>query len=213
MFAKLLHLFSRLSRDQGTAGVAVFGIGNTGEMYERTRHNIGFDVVGRAAGRMENARTIHACHAEVSTGELGGVSVVLARPHTYVNRSGIAVKAVLRKYGVSEAKCLVVLDDFNLPLGLVRIRREGSDGGHKGLRSIISEIGVGFPRLRVGIGAPPEGESVVDFVLGEFAAEEIVLKEEAVSRAVEAVECFCREGVQAAMRSHNMRAHDHGRPG
>jgi PTH1 family peptidyl-tRNA hydrolase len=139
------------------------------------------------------------CSSRVAEGE----GIVLAKPYTYVNLSGKAVKALLQRFSLSPEEMLVICDDVALPLGRIRIRRKGSDGGHNGLRSIIKEIGTdNFPRLRVGIGR--EGiRDLVEYVLGEFEKEEMEVLEKILDVAVEAVECILKEGIEEAMNKYN----------
>lgn len=182
----------------------VIGIGNPGSRYANTRHNIGFLVADGVSGLLHE-RQVRSCrNAAMVIGNLGdGTRIVCAKPSTYVNRTGRAVRELIRICSGSPSRCLVVVDDFNLELGKIRLRRSGSDGGHNGLKSIAAEIGAEFPRLRVGIGPVPLDCSHVDFVLGEFLPEEKDRKDNAVARAVEAVQCFCERGVDAAMNVYN----------
>jgi PTH1 family peptidyl-tRNA hydrolase len=139
------------------------------------------------------------CSSRVAEGE----GIVLAKPYTYVNLSGKAAKALLQRFSLSPEELLVVCDDVALPLGRIRIRRKGSDGGHNGLRSIIKELGTeNFPRLRVGIGR--EGiKDLVGYVLGEFEREEMEILEKVLEVAVDAVECIIKEGIEEAMNKYN----------
>jgi PTH1 family peptidyl-tRNA hydrolase len=139
------------------------------------------------------------CSSRVAEGE----GVVLAKPYTYVNLSGKAAKALLQRFSLAPQDMLVICDDVALPLGRIRIRRKGSDGGHNGLRSIIKELGTEeFPRLRVGIGR--EGiKDLVEYVLGEFEREEMEILEKVLEVAVDAVECILREGIEEAMNKYN----------
>jgi PTH1 family peptidyl-tRNA hydrolase len=130
------------------------------------------------------------------------IPVLVAQPTTFMNRSGEAVAACVKQWSVDLSKVLVIVDDYNLPLGSLRARRSGSDGGHNGLKSIIAAIGDGFPRLRVGIG-PVSGVPAIEFVLGAFTgAEEEVLKK-TVPAAVDACMLFAKEGIDAAMDRYN----------
>lgn len=139
------------------------------------------------------------CSSRVAEGE----GVVLAKPYTYVNLSGKAAKALLQRFSLAPQDMLVICDDVALPLGRIRIRRKGSDGGHNGLRSIIKELGTEeFPRLRVGIGR--EGiKDLVEYVLGEFEREEMEILEKVLEVAVDAVECILKEGIEEAMNKYN----------
>jgi PTH1 family peptidyl-tRNA hydrolase len=139
------------------------------------------------------------CSSRVAEGE----GVVLAKPYTYVNLSGKAAKALLQRFSLAPQDMLVICDDVALPLGRIRIRRKGSDGGHNGLRSIIKELGTEeFPRLRVGIGR--EGiKDLVEYVLGEFERDEMEILDKVLEVAVDAVECILKEGIEEAMNKYN----------
>jgi len=156
-------------------------------------------VVSRLARKMGLKFDKKFCSSRVAEGE----GIVLAKPYTYVNLSGKAAKALLQRFSLSPEELLVVCDDVALPLGRIRIRRKGSDGGHNGLRSIIKELGTeNFPRLRVGIGR--EGiKDLVGYVLGEFEREEMEILEKVLDVAVDAVECIIKEGIEEAMNKYN----------
>ena len=177
----------------------VLGLGNPGRLYQKTRHNVGFMVVSRLARRMGLKFDKKFCSSRVAEGE----GIVIAKPYTYVNLSGKAAKALLQRFSLAPQDMLVICDDVALPLGRIRIRRKGSDGGHNGLRSIIKELGTEeFPRLRVGIGR--EGiKDLVEYVLGEFEREEMEILEKVLEVAVNAVECILREGIEEAMNKYN----------
>lgn len=180
------------------------GIGNKGKKYGNTRHNIGFSVVDALLKKSEVVLREKGCRSEIVVSRLPHGDVVsIVKPQTLVNRSGIAIKEVLTRYNLPLSSCLIIIDDFNLPLGKLRFRRSGTDGGHNGLRSIISEIGTGFPRLRIGIGPLPENTNIVDFVLGSFDKREIKKKDEAVNKAADTVLFFCKNGIEAAMSRYN----------
>jgi PTH1 family peptidyl-tRNA hydrolase len=130
-------------------------------------------------------------------------TVAVCHPNTYVNNSGIAARELFDYYLINETKMLVVVDDFNLPLGTIRFRGSGSDGGHNGLKSLIANTSKEFPRLRFGIGTIPENVSVIDFVLGEFTEEELKIVDEKTDFAVQAIECYLKDGIVAAMNKYN----------
>jgi PTH1 family peptidyl-tRNA hydrolase len=181
----------------------IVGLGNPGQRYRDTRHNIGFDVVDRLAGQHGAASVRNECHATTAVVSLADECLALvAKPDTFMNRSGEAVAALCSAYKLPLESCLVVVDDFNLPLGAVRFRRKGSAGGHNGLKSIIDTLGADFPRLRLGVG-PLRGESVIDFVLGPFEPDESAKRESAVAAAVEGVRFYACQGVDAAMNKFN----------
>jgi PTH1 family peptidyl-tRNA hydrolase len=178
----------------------VVGLGNPGAEYERTRHNIGFNVVDALAAEWglawQHSKNWHALWAK---GEQG----LLVKPASYMNRSGEPVAAVANFYKIQPAEILVVLDDFALELGRLRLRLEGGTGGHNGLESVIMHFGTeAIPRLRIGIGAAP-GEGAVDYVLGRFFEEERPVVEKTITRAAEAVKCAIDKGVLSAMNLFN----------
>jgi PTH1 family peptidyl-tRNA hydrolase len=178
----------------------VVGLGNPGLEYDRTRHNVGFDVVDSLAKdwglTWQHSKSWHALWAK-------GEHAILVKPASYMNRSGEPLSAVAHFYKIQSAEILVVLDDFSLELGRLRVRPEGGTGGHNGLESIILHFGTeAIPRLRIGIGAAP-GESAVDYVLGRFFEEERPVVEKTVARAAEAVKHAIDKGVLSAMNLFN----------
>lgn len=182
----------------------IVGIGNPGLRYRDTRHNIGFCVVDKLTSQMINPRLVRWPDVHIVTGTLpGGKTIAGVKPGLFVNRSGNVVKDISRIFGSEPSRCFVVVDDFNLALGRVRLRRSGSDGGHNGLKSIIDAIGNGFPRLRVGVGPLPATMSSIDFVLGTFSPQEKILRDEVVSGSVDAIHVVCDQGIDAAMKAFN----------
>jgi PTH1 family peptidyl-tRNA hydrolase len=182
----------------------IVGLGNPGREYEGSRHNLGFEVVDLLAQR-NDIRVCHRLHrALYGRGRVAGTDCLVAKPQTFMNASGEAVARLLFYYRIPLADLIVVCDDLALDLGRLRLRRRGSAGGHKGLASIISHLhSPDFPRLRLGIGAPPPGWDGVDWVLSRFAPQERPLADEAVANAAEAVEFLLREGIEAAMNRYN----------
>ncbi len=143
---------------------AVIGLGNPGQRYEGTRHNLGFEVVGRLAG--EAGFSAGKGNYFLGRKIIDSLEIVLLKPTTYMNRSGLAVLELVESFGLTPPEMLVVADDFNLPLGRIRLRKGGTDGGHRGLASIIYHLGSDdFPRIRMGIGPAPEGMAAEEFVL------------------------------------------------
>ena len=181
----------------------VVGLGNPGEQYARTRHNIGWMVVDRLADRAGWAgrgRTRDA--SAVVGGRYRGLDVTLVKPLTYMNISGVAVRKVLARERAPLVDLLVVTDDFSLPFGKMRFRESGSAGGHNGLASIIEEMGTEkFNRLRIGIGDP--ARDAVDHVLGRFDASERERLDELLDAAADAVELWARDGVSKAANRFN----------
>lgn len=185
----------------------VVGLGNPGERYRMTRHNLGFLVVERIAAEWKVSWRDRAFAAETewfSPADCAGVRLKLAKPLTYMNRSGLAVARLVEQEGIIPEQLLVVCDDVNLPFGKLRIRLKGSDGGHNGLASIIEALGTEeFPRLRVGIGSNFEPGGMVDYVLSEFEREEQEKLPEVLERAARAVRAFACEGPERAMTEFN----------
>ncbi|MGE5588573.1 MAG: aminoacyl-tRNA hydrolase [Clostridia bacterium] len=182
----------------------VVGLGNPGSQYEGSRHNVGFLVVDLLARRQGVRITQRRFHALLGQGEISGEQVLLAKPITYMNRSGYAVRAIAGWYGVRPSDILVIVDDMALEPGRIRMRPKGSDGGHNGLKSIIALLGCqDFPRLRVGIGRPGPSEDAVSYVLGWFTREELPVMAEAFGRAADAVEAWATSGVDEAMNRFN----------
>lgn len=189
----------------------IVGLGNPGKEYAQTRHNIGFMVVDALAERHGLRFSRKHGKALVADGTLGERRVLLAKPQTYVNLSGDAVQVLAGFAGVEPERILVVCDDLDLPLGVIRIREHGGSGGHNGLKSIAQRLGTTrFPRLRVGIGRPPDeerlgrdDERVTAHVLGNFSSHEHSIIKEAIARAVAAIETAVIEGVQTAMNRFN----------
>lgn len=191
---------------QGMPRWFVLGLGNPGEEYEGTRHNVGFLVVDVLARRHRIPLTRRLSTLVYGKGQIAGTEVVLGKPRTYMNLSGAAACEGLRQWGLAPEQLVVVLDDVALPLGTIRVRKRGSDGGHKGLRSILAAVeSQDVPRVRVGIGQPKRGD-IVDFVLSRFGNTEWPVAMQAVERAADAVETLVEEGVEMAMSRFNTRS-------
>jgi PTH1 family peptidyl-tRNA hydrolase len=183
----------------------VVGLGNPGERYRRTRHNVGFMVVDALADRAGAAGRAggDSWRAEATLGDVG---VVLVKPLSFMNASGAAVARLLAETEGSPTDLIVAVDDAALDLGVIRVRERGSHGGHNGLRSIAEELGTEeFARVRVGIRRGELPADLAAYVLSDFAAEEVLLVQEAVGLAADAVSCAVREGVVAAMNRFNAR--------
>ena len=184
----------------------VVGLGNPGVRYAGTRHNIGFEAVAALLGD-RSVRTRHFDGGLLVHAEIAGREIDLLRPMGYMNRSGGPVRRLLESEGRSPEETLVVCDDYALPLGTIRTRRRGSDGGHNGLASILSALGTDeFPRMRLGIGNPPAGEDPADFVLSHFAPPEAAAVEDLLERAVMAIETAVGRGIETAMNRFNRAA-------
>ncbi len=185
--------------------MTVFGLGNPGERYARTRHNVGFLVLETLARRLE-VRFRRLAGRDVARKGYGGRDLVLVKPLLYMNESGVVVKEQLEE---EPDEFLVVCDDLALPFGRLRLRPKGSDGGHKGLGSIIYHLGrTDFPRLRIGIDAPGPGQDGIDYVLEEFPSEQATRLPEVLDRAADACLTVATGGLELAMNRFNPRPDD-----
>jgi PTH1 family peptidyl-tRNA hydrolase len=180
--------------------IVVFGLGNPGARYARTRHNLGWRVVDRlaadhGAGRWRDARSFEFAEIEIEQSP-----VALVKPRTYVNLSGRAALELRDERGIPPEQLLVAVDDIALPLGQIRLRLKGSDGGHNGLKSVIAGLGtMDFPRMRLGLGAVPPGVDPADFVLSRFRRGELRTVESMIERAARCVETIVGTGFEHAM--------------
>ncbi|MDI6783790.1 MAG: aminoacyl-tRNA hydrolase [bacterium] len=181
----------------------VIGLGNPGQRYHLTRHNVGFMVIDLLAKQHRIQVTRHKEQAVFGRGRIGNESVILAKPLTYMNRSGIAVRNLIAWFKLQATDLIVISDDFHLPVGALRIRRQGSSGGHHGLESIIENLGTAqFTRIKVGIGEPEE-QDVVDYVLTEFTKVEINSIDESTEKAAQAVTTIIEQSINKAMNKFN----------
>lgn len=182
----------------------IVGLGNPGSEYEGTRHNVGFDVVDAISAQTKIPVDDFGSNALSGFGSWRSRSIGLAKPTTFVNLSGSAVKSLLNKKRIPASQLLVVVDDLNLPVGKIRIRAKGGDGGHNGLTDIINRLGRSdFARLRVGIGSDFSRGRQADYVLSPFVGDEKTLIDEAIVKARDAALHFVRFGLSDAMNRHN----------
>ena len=192
-------------KSSGGVSWLVVCLGNPGKQYENTRHNIGFmtaDELERREGVKVNKLKYRALTGEM---KIGGERVLVMKPQTYMNLSGEAVKLAGAFYKIPPERVIVISDDVSLPLGKLRIRANGSAGGHNGLKNIIAHLGTdAFPRIKVGVGAPdhPEHE-MVDWVIGNFTPAEKKVVAEAVGRAADAIACLIEKGVSETQNKFN----------
>lgn len=184
----------------------IVGLGNPGSRYEKTRHNIGFEVVEAFARRFRLDFDEHERDALTGRGRVAGNSVMVAKPLTYMNLSGSAVQKLLRAYGEPPQEMIVIYDDVDLPLGRIRIKERGSAGTHNGMRSIISSIGTeDFPRLRIGVRGETydQKRDLADYVLEAFEAAEQETLRDTIERATDALLLFARGDLKRAMNTFN----------
>lgn len=181
----------------------VVGLGNPGSKYDQTRHNIGFDLVDRLALSQTGVRFSRKFDAEIAEIELDFRRVLLVKPMTFMNLSGKAVGQVMQFYKIDIVDLMVICDDLSLPLGRLRIRSSGSDGGQKGLRDIARVLGTDrYPRMRIGIGERGEIDAA-DFVLARFRPSERPVVENGMLRALQAVSVWVSQGIEPAMNRFN----------
>ena len=182
----------------------IVGLGNPGERYSNTRHNIGFSVVDSVAAHFNLTITRTEQHALVLETVLWRSRVVLAKPLTYMNASGAAVGALAEMYAVSPDRILVIHDDIDLPLGRIKIVASAGAGGHKGVSSLSNRLGTNkFPRIKIGVGRPPDGIPVVDYVLSRLTAEEQMVLADNMDLLLQGIRLFLEKGVLAAMNQIN----------
>ena len=190
-----------------SAGVSwlVVGLGNIGDQYEGTRHNVGFQVVDELAERAGVPVQKLKYRALTNTAQVGGEKVLLMKPVTFMNLSGEAVRPAADFYKISPDHVLVLSDDVALPVGKLRVRRGGSAGGHNGLKDLIRHLGTDqFPRIKIGVGEKPHPDyDMADWVLGKFQGEDKKIIDQAVKRAADAVELLLSQGVDKAMSRYN----------
>ncbi len=185
----------------------IVGLGNPGKDYAATRHNVGFRVIDRLADELHVrvSRVRFSAYTELAT--LSGTRVLLMKPTTFMNNSGNAVRQAARYYAIPPERIVVISDDISLNPGRIRVRANGSAGGHNGLKNIISVLGTeDFPRIRLGVGSPPHPDyDTVDWVLSVFRDQDAVDMAEAASRAADAVECFITQGPEKAMNLYSQK--------
>lgn len=182
----------------------IVGLGNPGSKYAATRHNIGFEVVDYFAQkhRIGFDKTKHK--ALIGQGTVSGEKVVLIKPQTYMNLSGESVRGMMDFYKETAASVIVIYDDISLNVGALRIRDQGSAGGHNGMKSIIAHLGTDvFTRLKVGVGPQPRGWDSADFVMTTFPAAERTIMKESIEHTSEALECIITDGLMSAMNRFN----------
>ena len=192
-------------RSSGSAEWILVCLGNYGQKYENTRHNIGFMAADRLVEKRDLKCNRLRFRALTEVIDFGGARVLLMKPQTYMNLSGEAVGEAARFYKIPADHVVVISDDISLPLGKVRVRGSGSAGGHNGLKNIIAHLGTdAFPRVKVGVGAPENPEyDVIDWVIGNFSAQEKKIIDDALDRALAAAECIIEKSVTEAQNRYN----------
>lgn len=182
----------------------IAGLGNPGPQYENTRHNMGYKVVEALARRHGLTFSRTEKRASVADGLIVGRRVLLAKPLTYMNESGVAVRGLIDFYKIDLEKLIVVADDLDLPLGTLRLRYGGGDGGQRGVRSVIQHLGTReFARARCGIGRPPGQMDPAVYVLRPFMGDDAISAQIMIERAADAIETWLTDGLELAMTRHN----------
>lgn len=205
--ANIFDLFKKIETKETSAPIThiVAGLGNVGKEYEKTRHNAGFmaiDALAAKCGVRIDRVKFHALTAEAS---VGGVRVLLMKPTTYMNNSGIAISEAAAFYKIAPENVIVLHDEISFDAGVMRIRRKGSAGGHNGLKSIIAHLGSdAFPRIKIGVGKKPSPEyDLVDFVLGKFSAEDLAKLSEENDSIIASVELMLAGKIEEAMNRYS----------
>jgi peptidyl-tRNA hydrolase, PTH1 family len=183
----------------------IVGLGNPGKEYERTPHNLGFLAIDTLAARESIRVARPEAKSQVGRGEIAAHAVVLAKPQTMMNLSGVAVRMLIEKYGCDPAQMIVLVDDVDLPWGMLRIRERGSAGTHNGVKSVVQAVGQEFIRVRLGVGPEKIWGDLRDYVLRPMSKAELQIAEQMATDASDAVEMILTEGVSKAMSRYNRR--------
>jgi peptidyl-tRNA hydrolase, PTH1 family len=182
----------------------IVGLGNPGEHYKLTRHNLGFRVVDRLALKTGISLSERRCESVLGQGRWDEQTIVLAQPQTFMNRSGTAVTCLLAETACHTANLVVIYDDLDLPFGRIKIRSRGGAGGHRGMLSILEFVDAAeSPRIRLGIGRPADGINPADYVLENFGETELAAVDEIVEQAAASAICLVKDGIHRAMALYN----------
>ena len=182
----------------------IIGLGNPGSRYDNTRHNVGFETIDVISGKygIKIAKLRHK--ALLGDGDIEGHRVLLVKPQTFMNLSGESVRDIVDWYKVPTSNIIIIYDDIDIPIGKIRVRPKGSSGTHNGMRSVIYQLQSDeFPRIRIGIGKPPEGWDLADYVLSKFSGDDAKIIQESISKAAEAAVAVIKCGIDAAMNAFN----------
>lgn len=206
----MMGLFRRRKANMKTGGgkasgtYVIVGLGNPGEEYAKTRHNMGYRAVDALAESNSIDIRKSKFHSVIGQGRIAGHKVVLVKPETYMNKSGIAARESAMYFDVPSENLIIIYDDIDLPTGSIRIRKSGGAGTHNGMKSVISELGTkDFPRIRIGVGAADADEDLVDRVIGKVPKEEQSTLDRAARDAAAAAEDIIKLGTEIAMSRHN----------
>lgn len=182
----------------------IIGLGNPGKEYENTRHNMGFKAIDALADKAGIEVKKSRFHSLLGQGRIAGEKVLLVKPQTYMNKSGIAARECAMYYDVPRENVIVIYDDIDLPVTAIRIRKSGGPGTHNGMRSVVQELGItDFPRIRIGVGAAGKNEDLVNRVIGKVPGDEQTLLRESADRTADAIIDIIAVGIDNAMNKHN----------
>jgi PTH1 family peptidyl-tRNA hydrolase len=198
--------FKRRNSEPGSAvnTYVIIGLGNPGKEYESTRHNMGYRAIDVLSYDENIEVRKNKFHSLIGQGKISGKKVVLVKPETYMNRSGIAAREAAMWFDVPSQNVIVIYDDIDLPVGSIRIRKSGGAGTHNGMKSVVSELGTkDFVRIRIGVGAAKADEDLVDRVIGKVPKEEQLVLDKAAREAAAAARDIIDMGVDVAMNRHN----------
>ena len=204
-----MGLFDRFKNQEskGQEFFCIVGLGNPGRQYEETKHNVGFHVIDKLAKKYDIEVNKFKNKAFVGDGTIKGKRVLLVKPQTYMNLSGESVREIVNFYKIPQERFVVIFDDTSLPCGSVRIRDNGSHGGHNGIRNIIDQMGTDeFNRIKVGIGEKPSGWDLADYVLAKFNPDDLPMMEQGMDKAVQGVELMLSRGIKEAANRVNQKA-------
>lgn len=184
----------------------IVGLGNPGQEYNKTRHNVGFMTVDALAEHLGICNWKSKFDAQIAEGKIGGDPVLLVKPQTFMNLSGNAVGAILRWYKLKVEDVIAIYDDMDIAVGNVKLKKRGSSGGHRGVESLLVNLGKEeFPRVRIGIGRPLPGWTVVDHVLAKFPAEDQTAIDQLIIELIPAIEYIVKQGIDKAMNGYNIK--------
>lgn len=182
----------------------VVGLGNPGNKYRDTRHNVGFSVIDLLSERTRTKVNKIKFKSLYGEANIGGEKVLLVKPQTYMNNSGESVLEISNFFKVPVENIIVIMDDIDIDFGVVKVKRKGSAGSHNGMKSIISLLKQdNFPRVKIGVGRPEPGRDLADFVLGRFSKNDEAEISDTIARAADAVECIVREDISSSMNKYN----------
>lgn len=182
----------------------IVGLGNPGQKYDKTRHNVGFDAIDLISEKHVIKVDKLKHRALIGQGRIGGEKVLLVKPQTYMNLSGESLASIVNYYDADIEKVIVIYDDIDLDVGKLRIRKKGSSGSHNGMRSIVKCLGsTDFPRIRIGVSKPEKNMDLADFVLSRFSKEDRVFVDESIDRVVKTVEEIMNTDLDRAMNMYN----------